>query len=108
MTDHFAMTVTRVRVDADTVGVKVRTCVLRLPDGWEGSVRVSPDPWSFLLGSGGVSVRAELDPRFGPVMRVQHLSVGECGSGWLTYDMSKSRTPSGLIYSNSLGEVAYF
>lgn len=106
-TKHFRLSVTRLKADAETLGVKVKTCVRSLPPGWEGSVRVSADPWKFKVH--GEMVRAEDDDRFGEPLAEHSLMVGECTTGWITYDMRAGNdVPTGLLYANSLGEVAMF
>lgn len=106
-TKHFRLSVTRLKADAETLGVKVKTCVRLLPPGWEGSVRVSADPWKFEVD--GETVRAESDDRFGEPLAEHSLMVGECTTGWITYDMRAGKdVPTGLLYANSLGEMATF
>lgn len=106
-TKHFRLSVMRLKADAETLGVKVKTCVRSLPPGWEGSVRVSADPWKFQVY--GETIRAEHDDRFGEPLAEHSLMVGECTTGWITYDMRAGHdVPTGLLYANSLGEIATF
>lgn len=62
---------------------------------------VGADPWKFQVH--GDVVSAEDDDRFGAALTEHSLMVGECTTGWITYDV-----PTGLLYANSLGEIATF
>lgn len=108
--EHFSVSVLDKKVAGSVTGYKVKVCVVKLgPDPQGNRTRVSRDPWSFPVE--GQDVPAEAASRFGrPYPAESLLSVGECVSGWLTYDDEDgTKAPADAIkYSNSYGETATF
>lgn len=88
-------------------GFNVEVCVLQSVGSDPSGTRVSLEPWTMESSAGEVRrpVTGGYSPAFGPEV---FLDVGECASGWLTFDNFDDQDIdySRLVYANGLGERA--
>lgn len=88
-------------------GFYVEVCVLQAVGSDAAGTRVSLEPWTMVSSADEVQrpVTGGYFPAFGPEV---FLDVGECTSGWLTFNnyTFQEIDHSMLVYANGLGERA--
>lgn len=106
--EHFQTRAVKIERESGFVYVWVRTCVRSNPDGGDGRVRVSNDPWSIFAdrrytprdGGEGGGLRQPLFPA------ETRLAPGDCRSGWLEFWTGSAAKVQTVNYGNSLGDQA--
>lgn len=87
---------------------EVEVCVVQGLDGDDGLTRITNDPW-YIESPSGETQRAIDDGVYDPVFPPDgDYAVGECASGWLTFD-EFDESPldyMSLVYENGLGDRA--